>query len=66
MEFNLKIKKEENDKFILEDENNNLIYWPKDKIPQDLTVGDNLKISINQNSAKEILNEILTSDKKIN
>lgn len=64
MEFNLKIKKENNNNFILEDDENNLITWPKNKTPNNVKIGDNLKISINQSLAKEILNELLKTTKK--
>jgi hypothetical protein len=59
MQVNLKIKEEDKDKFILEDDNKNLISWPKNKLPKDLKIGDNVKFYINQAPAKEILNEIL-------
>ena len=66
MEFYLIYKKQEGEKIILEDEKNNLIYWPKDKLPENTKEGEKIKISINQPSAKELLNEILKKDKSKN
>ncbi len=62
MEFYLVLKKEEENKYLLEDEKKNLFYFPKDKLPKDIKAGEKIKISINQPSAKELLNEILKKD----
>ncbi len=64
MEVSLKIKKQEGDKFILQDNDHNLIYWPADKLPKDIKVGETIKFSINQSSGKALLNELLKTDKK--
>lgn len=66
MEFYLIYKKQESDKIILEDEKNNIFYWPKSKLPENIKEGEKIKISINQPSAKELLNEILRKDKSKN
>jgi predicted RNA-binding protein (virulence factor B family) len=66
MEVSLKVKKQENDKFILQDDNHNLIYWPADKLPTDIKVGETIKFFINQSSAKTLLNELLKTDKTNN
>lgn len=63
MEISLKVKKYEGDKYILQDDDHNLIYWPADKLPSDIKVGETVKFSINQASGKEILNDILKTDK---
>jgi hypothetical protein len=62
MEFYLILKKEEGNNFILEDEKKSLFYWPKDKLPKHIKEGEKIKISINQPSAKELLNEIIRKD----
>jgi len=58
----------EDDNAVLSDDNNNKVYWPKNKIPNGLSVGANLTFSIfeqkdliknNRELAGEILNEIL-------
>ncbi len=66
MEYYLVFKKQAEDKVILEDEKNNLIYWPKDKLPENIKEGEKIKISINQPSAKELLNEILKKESSKN
>ncbi len=63
MDISLKVKKQESDKYILQDSDHNLIYWPADKLPSDIKVGETVKFSINQASGKEILNDILKTDK---
>lgn len=66
MEISLKLKKKEKDKYILQDSDYNLIYWPADKLPSDIKVGETIKVLINQSSGKAILNDILKSDKTSN
>lgn len=51
---------------ILQDQDNNLIYLPKNKLPEKLIIGQTLHLQINFESdghkkflAKEILNDIL-------
>ncbi len=59
MEIELKIKDRQNDKIILEDSDNNLIYWPNNKFPANLEVGSLIKFYIGQIDPKDILNELL-------
>ena len=69
MEYPLIIKDLSSGQAILQDQDNNLIYLPKDKLPDSLSIGQTINLQINFESAghenilaKEILNEIL-SDK---
>lgn len=66
MEYPLTIKDLSSQQAILQDKDNNLVYLPKDKLPENLTIGQMLNLQINFDStghenilAKEILNEIL-------
>ena len=66
MEYPLIIKELSSQQAILQDKDNNLIYLPKDKLPESLKIGQTLNLQINFESAghenilaKEILNEIL-------
>ncbi|MEI7620563.1 MAG: hypothetical protein WCJ57_03250 [Candidatus Falkowbacteria bacterium] len=58
----------ENDQVILKDESDEIIVWPKSKLPQDISVGSSLYFNISPQKdlaendpqlAKNILNEIL-------
>jgi hypothetical protein len=68
MVIELKIEKIESDKAILKSEDNDIIIWPKSKLPKDVKEGSLLAFSIrsdeekeeaNPELAKDILNEIL-------
>lgn len=66
MEYPLILKDLSSQQAILQDKDSNLIYLPKDKLPEELTIGQTLNLQINLESeshenilAKEILNEIL-------
>ncbi len=66
MEYPLTIKDLSSQQAILQDNDNNLIYLPKDKLPEKLAIGQILNLQINFESdnhrkflAKEILNDIL-------
>jgi len=66
MEYPLTIKEITSQKIVLKDDADNLIYLPKDKLPEDLVIGQviNLRIDFNHTDqkndlAKEILNELL-------
>ncbi len=61
--YKMKIKEILNAKIILEDEDHNLIYWPKDKLAEDIKINDTVNISINEKPGKEILNELLKKKK---
>jgi hypothetical protein len=68
MDYSLIIKDISSEQAILQDQDSNLVYLPKDKLPENLSVGQTLNLQINFDSAsrepenilaKEILNEIL-------
>ncbi len=66
MEYPLIIKDLTSQQAILQDNESNLVYLPKNKLPENLTIGQILNLQINFESArseniiaKEILNEIL-------
>ena len=66
MDYPLIIKDISSGQAVLQDQDNNLVYLPKDKLPENLTIGQTLNLQINFESdgkenilAKEILNEIL-------
>lgn len=64
MNYCLKIKDLLSQQAILEDEDNNLIYLPLKKLPNNLNIGQsiNLQINLENNqkiSPKEIINELL-------
>lgn len=65
MTFKTLVKAIDSQQLILEDEQSNLIYWPRDKAPETIAIGQILQITINDEadgnnqSAKEILNELL-------
>ncbi len=65
MEYLLKIKDFSSQQVILQDQDNNLIYWPKDKIPANAVIGQLISFKIEDDQKKEdtilpkkILNEI--------
>jgi hypothetical protein len=66
MEYLLKIKEIASQKVILEDNDNNLVYLPRDKFPDNLNAGQTVNLQIipasanpKNDVAKQILNEIL-------
>ncbi len=68
MKVNFTVKKIEDDKVVLVDDNNNIVNWPKDKLPSKLIKkGEKISFYIDekvgffsvQEQAKAILNEIL-------
>jgi hypothetical protein len=64
MNYCLKIKDLLSQQAILEDEDNNLIYLPLKKLPNNLNIGQSLNLQINLEtnnkiSPKEIINELL-------
>ncbi len=72
MTIKLTIDRFENDKAILKTENGSTIIWPKDKLPENIHEGMVLIFNIIDDAqaekdkkqlAKEILNEILDTDK---
>ena len=68
MDYPLIVKDLSSGQAILQDQDNNLIYLPKDKLPDSLNIGQTVNLQINFEStgqeesvlAKEILNEILS------
>ena len=70
MKIQYTIDKFEDERVVLKDKDNNMIIWPKDKLPADCTEGMvlNFEIDNNQNTtiknnktAKEVVNEILNN-----
>lgn len=66
MDYSLTIKEITSQKIVLKDDDDNLIYLPKNKLPENLAIGQTIKLQINLNNtdqkndlAKEILNELL-------
>ena len=64
MVIELKIDKLEEDKAILKSEDNDVVIWPRGKLPKDIKEGTLLAFAINSGEegkemAKDILNEIL-------
>lgn len=71
MLIELTIDRFENEKAILKTENNEIIVWPKNKLPKNSKEGSIIAFSIadsndqknnNKQLAKNILNEILNTD----
>jgi len=70
MDYPLTIKEISSCQAILKDQDNNLIYLPIDKLPDNLNIGQTLNLQINFETtnyknivAKEILNELLGGKK---
>lgn len=61
MNYELNVTGFSDDQVILQDENKNLIYWPKDKLPQVPELGQKLYFSIGQEKTA-LLNELLRTD----
>lgn len=66
MDYPLTIKEITSQKIVLKDDDDNLIYLPKNKLPENLAIGQTINLQINLNNtdkkndlAKEILNELL-------
>jgi hypothetical protein len=66
MEYLLTIRDFSSQQAILQDQDNNLIYWPKDKLPNNAVIGQLISFKIEaetsqleKNLAKQILGEIL-------
>ena len=71
MELKLTLDRIEEDKAVLKTEDNQIIIWPCDKLPDGIKEGMVLSFNIDSNNemtadkkqlAKDILNEILTPD----
>jgi len=61
MNYELTVAGFSDDQVILKDDNNSLIYWPKNKLPQIPFFWQKINFSIGDNRA-EILNELLRTD----
>ncbi|MGE5425661.1 MAG: hypothetical protein ACM3PZ_01125 [Bacillota bacterium] len=61
MEYELTVSGFSDDQVILKDKDNNIIYWPKDKLPQIPEIGQKLHFSIGTDKAG-LLNELLKTD----
>ena len=66
MEYLLTIRDFSSHQAILQDQDNNLIYWPKDKLPEGAVIGQLISFKIEsgikdqeKTLAKQILGEIL-------
>jgi len=61
MKINLIIEKIEEKQAVLKDESGRFINWPLDLLPPDAKAGDKINFNVGEeeNSAKNILNEIL-------
>jgi hypothetical protein len=57
MEYLLKIKDFSSQQAILQDSDNNLIYWPKDKLPARAIIGQLISFKIESDQKKEEKNE---------
>jgi hypothetical protein len=61
MDYELKVAGFSQDQAILEDQDKNLIYWPKEKLPQIPEIGQILHFSIGTDKTS-LLNELLNMD----
>ncbi len=61
MDYELTVAGFSAEQVILQDQDNNLIYWPKEKLPQIPEIGQKLNFSIGTNKAG-LLNELLRMD----
>lgn len=61
MDYEFTVDGFSSDQIILRDQNNNLIYWPKEKLPQIPEIGQKITFSIGNDKAR-ILNELLRAD----
>ncbi|MBN2884353.1 hypothetical protein JXE04_00280 [Patescibacteria group bacterium] len=59
MNYELTVIDFKDDEVILQDKENRLIYWPKDKLLQIPEIGQTLIFSIGDNNKAELLNELL-------
>lgn len=73
MNYNLKVINFSEDDIIFEDEEKNIIYWPKNKLDQIPEIGDIIAFKIGENNSnsntkninpRELLNELLNIPKK--
>lgn len=72
MNYNLKVINFSEDDIIFEDEEKNIIYWPKNKLDQIPEIGDIIAFKIGENNSnsntkninpRELLNELLNIPK---
>ncbi|MFA5248330.1 MAG: hypothetical protein WC415_03730 [Patescibacteria group bacterium] len=67
MQISLLVEKLEEGRAFLRDEKGRLIVWPRDFLPTESEIGQNLTMSVGQNSsdnselAKQILNKLLNN-----
>lgn len=61
MNYELTVAGFSDDQVILQDQEKNLIYWPKEKLPQIPEIGQKLNFSIGTDKAG-LLNELLRTD----
>lgn len=67
MQYKLKVAGFTDDQIILEDESKNIIYWPKDKLPQIPELGQTINFNVGDEAInpdpKTLLNELLNIEK---
>lgn len=61
MDYILVVAGFSDDQVILKDNENNIIYWPKEKLPQIPEIGQKINFSIGTDKAG-LLNELLQTD----
>jgi len=61
MDYELVVVDFSGDQVVLKDHDNNLIFWPKDKLPQIPEIGQKIHFSIGTDKAS-LLNELLLTD----
>lgn len=61
MNYELTVAGFSDDQAILQDEDKNLIYWPKNKLSQIPEIGQKINFSVGDEKA-DILNELLCTD----
>jgi hypothetical protein len=61
MNYELTVAGFSDDQVILQDQEKNIIYWPKEKLPQIPEIGQKLNFSIGTDKAG-LLNELLRMD----
>ncbi len=61
MNYELTVAGFSDDQVILQDQEKNLIYWPKEKLPQIPEIGQKLNFSVGTDKAG-LLNELLRMD----
>jgi hypothetical protein len=61
MNYELTVAGFSDDQIILQDDDKNIIYWPKNKLPKIPEIGQKINFSVG-NAKADILNELLRTD----